>query len=391
MAEGTPRARDEALDWREQMEPRQLELLRDKLARQGKAAYRPRTAEDIAAGLDAMLRAHGEQRRATGLRRMAGGASKEQFVFELADPGGGDPERFVLRMDPLEGIIETCRRREAQIIEAVRDVVPVPRVAFVDGDGVHMGQPAMVTRFVAGVTKPTSGGSGPSGLGAVLGGRIGDALTPQYVEYLAAVHTIDLAAAALPDFAVPAPGTTDAALWQLNYWARARADDGIEPSPLLTLAETWMRERLPVCEEPVLLHGDYRLGNFMFDEDTLRMTAILDWELSHIGDFHEDIAYSLEPLFCSRDEKGRRLIASMMTADEFLDRFRAVSGRRIDPATLHWYRVLTSYKLIAMNFTSSPRAARDGTNHQNALLGYLSSCAAGMSDTLCRLLEGEDV
>lgn len=65
------------------------------------------------------------------------------------------------------------------------------------------------------------------------------------------------------------------------------------------------------------------------------------------------------------------------------------SGRVVNPATLHWYKVLTSYKLIMMNHTSSIIAARDGTNHQNALLGYLASVTAGLSATLIDLLAGE--
>jgi hypothetical protein len=56
---------------------------------------------------------------------------------------------------------------------------------------------------------------------------------------------------------------------------------------------------------------------------------------------------------------------------------------------LHWYHVLNSFKLSAMNFASGVRAARDGTNHQSALLGFLSPSGIAISGTLCRLLEGE--
>ena len=375
-------------DWRVRLEPRLLDILERKQARQGQGRYLPRRADEVAVALGRLLVAHGEQRPARNVRRMGGGASKEQFVFELAGRDGGPDECFVLRMDPLEGIIETCRRREAQVLVAVQDLVPVPPVAFVDGNGEWLGQPAMITRFVGGVTKPTSGGSGPSGLGTVLGERISNALTPQYIDNLAAIHTTVLGGTNLPDFAIPAAGTTEAAEWQVNYWARVLADDGIDASPLLALTETWLRDRLPVCDEPLMLHGDYRLGNFMFDETTLRMTAVLDWELSHIGDYHEDLAYSLDPLFCSRDAEGRRLVASMMTPEAFLGGFEAATGRRVDPVKLHWYRVLTSFKLVVMNFSSGARAARDGTNHQSALLGYLASVQAGLSTTLCDLLEG---
>jgi aminoglycoside phosphotransferase (APT) family kinase protein len=382
--------RDVTPDWRENLEPHLHALLKAKHARQGKGSYKPRVASDVAERLDRLLEAHGKNGRAHNVRRMGGGASKEQFLFDLVDKASGAAEQLVLRMDPLEGIIETCRSREAQLLKAVVGVVPTPPVAFVDGDGTHMGQPAMITGFVHGATKPRDAVAGPSGIGIVIGPRAAAALIPQYLGNLVAIHGFDFSQADLSTYAVPQAGTTQAALWQLNLWERVLEDDQIDSSPLLTYTACWLRDRLPVCEAPVLLHGDYRLGNFMFDEDTLEMTAVLDWELAHIGDFHEDVAYSLEPLFCSRDAQGQRLIASMMPKRDFLDGYAQRSGRVIDPEVLHWYHVLNSFKLSAMNFASGVRAARDGTNHQSALLGFLSPSGIAISGTLCRLLEGED-
>lgn len=380
--------RDFAPDWRTHFEPHLVALLDAKHARQGKGDYKPRKAPDVAERLRRLLDAEGEHGKVRNVRRMGGGASKEQFLFDLLREDG-NAETLVLRMDPLEGIVETCRTREAELIHAIDGTVPAPTIAFVDGDGRYMGQPAMVARFLRGATKPRDSVAGPSGVGIIIGERASAALIPQYYDNLIAIHGFDFAAADLPSYAVPRAGTTEAALWQLNYWARVLDDDQIEPSPLLAYTACWLRERAPVCAAPVLLHGDYRLGNFMFDEDTLEMTAVLDWELAHIGDFHEDVAYSLEPLFCSRNAQGEPLVASMMTVETFLAGYAERSGRTIDPAVLHWYHVLNSFKLSVMNFASGVRAARDGTNHQSAFLGFLAACHVGLSGTLCRLLEGE--
>ncbi len=377
-----------ALDWRRDMEPHLLALLDAKHARQGKGSYKPREAQDVAERLDKLLAARGVPGRARNVRRMGGGASKEQFLFDLVDPAGGTAQQHVLRMDPLEGIIETSREREAQLIKAMSGVVPAPSVAFVDPDGSIMGQPAMITRFVSGATKPRDSVAGPSGIGIVMGERASAALIPQYLGNLVAIHGFDFTSADLSTYAVPRAGTNQAALWQLNFWERVLEDDQIDPSPLLTYAACWLRDRMPICAAPVILHGDYRLGNFMFDEDTLEMTAVLDWELAHIGDFHEDVAYSLVPLFCSRDAQGNRLIASMMPERDFLDGYEQRSGRSIDPQVLHWYNVFNCFKLATMNFTSGVRAARDGTNHQSAFLGYLSASGIAIAGTLGHLLEG---
>lgn len=374
---------------RQAIEPRLREILVAKHERRKLGPYRPRTAAEIAEGVSALLARSRLEASASNVRRMGGGASKEQFLIDLEGPNFPAGSKCVLRMDPREGILETCRRREAQVLRAVSDAVPVPPVLCEDVDGEVLGQSLLITGFVGGVTKPTSNESGPSGLGANLGPRIGGALAPQFIGYLSAVHDTDIENAGLDDYAKPRPGTTDAALWQVNYWRHVREVDGTDTSVLLTLTENWLYDRLPVCEQPVLLQGDYRLGNFLFDEDTLRITAILDWELAHIGDFHEDLAYSFEPLFGTRNAQGELIVGTMFTTGELLERYQAVSGRTVDPKVLYWYRVLTSYKLIVMNHTSSVLAARDGTNHQNALLAYLSSVTAGLSETLCGLLEGD--
>jgi hypothetical protein len=177
---------DLAPDGRNNFEPHLVAMLDAKQARQGKGGYKPREAQDVSERLNRLLVAHGVQQQAHNVRRMGGGASKEQFLFDLVGPGGGTDERLVLRMDPLEGIIETCRAREAQVIEAIGGTVPAPSVAFVDADGRHMGQPAMITRFVRGDTKPRDATSGPSGVGIVIGERASVALIPQYLNNLVA-------------------------------------------------------------------------------------------------------------------------------------------------------------------------------------------------------------
>jgi aminoglycoside phosphotransferase (APT) family kinase protein len=370
------------------IEPRLLWLLNDKHERRKAGVYIPRTAEEIAAGLTGLFAQLGIAASAHNVKRMGGGASKEQFVFDVTGDIPAQFRRCVLRMDPREGIIETCRRREGQILRAVYDTVPVPPVLCVD-DGGAMGQPFMITGFVGGVAKPSASGAGPSGLGGVMPEALAKALTPQFIAHLAAVHAVELSGAGLDDYAVPRPGTTDAALWQVNYWTKVREMDGTDSLPLLTLAETWLYDHLPVCDDPVLLHGDHRLGNFLFDEQTMQITAVLDWELAHIGDFHEDIAYSFEPLFGQRGADGRLIVGSMVPTDEFVAQYQTLTGRVIDLAKLHWYQVLTSYKLMMMNHTSSIIAARDGTNHQNALLAWLAAVTAGLSATMVELLAGE--
>jgi aminoglycoside phosphotransferase (APT) family kinase protein len=101
----------------------------------------------------------------------------------------------VLRMDPLESIIETSRRREAEILRAMRGTVPVPEVRHLDHEGEFLGQSGVITSFVPGVTKPSSnGGAGVTGLGTDYGSSAAR-IALQFLKNLVAIHDFDWRAA----------------------------------------------------------------------------------------------------------------------------------------------------------------------------------------------------
>jgi aminoglycoside phosphotransferase (APT) family kinase protein len=62
-----------------------------------------------------------------------------------------------------------------------------------------------------------------------------------------------------------------------------------ETLPVFTLVFRWLEENIPSCKQNTLVHGDFRLGNFLVDENGL--TGILDWELTHLGDPMEDLGW----------------------------------------------------------------------------------------------------
>lgn len=375
---------------RDAMEPQLCGMLDDKLIRWREGEYRACTLAEVDAGLRAVFGNAGGQGVAIGnVRRLAGGSSKEQFVFEVTPAGSPGPRKMVLRMDPRGGTVETLRSREAEILCAVQHVVPVPQVAFVDEIGQFFGRPAMITHWVDGVTSPSSDKSGLSGLGTEFPEALRPSLSRQFMECMAAVHALDFHSAELPSYAVPAAGTNQTALWQVNFWSRVWREDRGNTSPLFAMTEAWLRNNLPVCELPMMLHGDFRMGNFMFDEDEARITAVLDWELAHIGDYHEDIAYNLQPVFCMPSPTGNRPVGGMFGRDEYLAAYERASGNRINPDTLHFYDVLNTYKLALMNHASAASAAREGVNHQNVYLSYISAISHVLAADLPDMLRGK--
>jgi aminoglycoside phosphotransferase (APT) family kinase protein len=320
------------------------------------------------------------------LRRMGGGASKEQFVFSLVN-ADTTTERLVLRMDPLAAISETDRKREFQILEAMQGFVPAPRPMWLDVDGSLFGQPSIIMAFVDGVTKPSDSSLKVSGLGTNLGDMLRSAIAPQFLDCLVRVHGFDWRNAHLSSFVPPDQHPQQAAQWAVNYWRAMWDIDCVEERPIFALAYRWLLDNMPSCDEFVLTHGDYRTGNYLFDETDGRITAILDWELTRLGDFHEDLAWIMMKVF-GTFEKGRFRASDLFEPDALVSAYERRSGRTVNRATLHYYAVLSSWKCYIITVGTGLGAARHAHNHQDVLLTFLGATGAIFADDLCRLLSG---
>ena len=375
---------------RDTMDPFLAAMLDAKPLRVSRGEYLPLSDQQIGAALGRLLSSQGiAHGRVERLRRMAGGASKEQFAFALVDEANGHSRDLVLRMDPVDGVLETSRRREVEVLSVMRGVVPVPDVVFQDLDGDVLGAPGIVVSLVPGVTKPAEAASGVSGLGTGFNEHWRKILAPPFVDNLARIHSVDPADPRLASFGRPTDDPHDSALWQVNHWARVWRDDAVAGCATVALVEQWLRENLPECPEPVVVHGDYRTGNYLFDPDSGEVTAILDWELAHIGDFHQDLALSLVELFGTQAADGTPLCSSLMTRAELIERYEAASGRTVNARTLAFYHVLSAWSLLIMGGATGLRAAKAKHNHQDILLTWLSMVAHPLADELTRLLSKE--
>lgn len=373
------------------VEPGIQRLLDRKIKNQSRGRYIPRQSGELIAALEGYVRHLGyADVSVDNLQRIAGGASKEQFFFQLHCKEFPNPRRFALRMDPYESIVETCRLREAELLQAIVDVVPVPPVFAVDAEGEHLGQPALITAFVNGVTKPSQqNNEGVSGAGFGLG-SYAEKLKPGFIDNLVAIHRWrDWDQNALSAFVIPSASTNEAALYQVGWWSSVWALDKIEAYPLMKLVENWLIKNAPVCDDPGIVHGDYRVGNFMFTEPDGEMTAILDWEMTHFGDFHEDLAWIVQKLYGHFDEQGRFLVSGLMTREELIQRYEDKSGRKVSLETLRYYEVLNAWKSAIMCLGTTVNIGRNGSNHQDLLLTWLSGAGAIYTHYLCDLLQGK--
>jgi len=218
-----------------------------------------------------------------------------------------------------------------------------------------------------------------------------DRIVPEFIDNLARIHAFDWRSASLPHFQAPTEYPTQAALWQVNWWSRVWHDDHVTAYPLFTTGERWLREHLPPCaaEDLVVVHADYRTGNFMFDAETGKFTAILDWELAHIGDFHEELAWTAQRLFAGEPDGGKSYICGLMTREDFYAQYEAATGRTINPRTLAYYEALGAYKCATQLLGSSLAAAVRQNNHQDLLLAWLVPLGHTFLADMARVIKEE--
>jgi aminoglycoside phosphotransferase (APT) family kinase protein len=250
-----------------------------------------------------------------GLTRMSGGASREIWAFDAVGPDGARTE-LVLRRDPPgrpsePGAIDLEARA---LTLAAADGLAVPELLFIS-HGPGLGTAGMVMRRVAGETIARRI------LRDEQYSRARDALVGQLGEFAARLHAIE------PPAVFPRPEP----LSDLQV-TLATFD---EHSPVFDLAIEKLAAEPPPQRDPVLLHGDLRLGNIVVGPDGL--SAVLDWELTHAGNPAEDLGW-----LCVKAWRfgARAPVAGLGGREELLAAYRAAGGADISLDELRWWEIL---------------------------------------------------
>jgi aminoglycoside phosphotransferase (APT) family kinase protein len=330
-------------------------------------------------------------------RWLGGGASKLQMAFELNWHGldGGERRRtpMVLRMEPPASIVETSRLREFEMLNVMQSVVPVPRCFWVESEAQYLPHPGLVYGLAEGVTKPSARPSQQvTGIGTNFGPQLRPILGQQFADHLAAIHTVPPERlSALTAFEPAQVGSTASIVRQINWWRRVWEEDRPEAVPLVEVAARWLIANAQPLDHVSPVHGDFRAGNFLYSESTQKITAWLDWELSVLGDRHQDLAWTTGVHFGHVAEDGKTFLASgLMSNDELFERYETASGLTIDPKRLKYFRVFNDFSSTVHMLASAWRVARHGKTHQDVVVAWLSMIgnviAGGLRDTLEELI-----
>ena len=243
-----------------------------------------------------------------GLDRLSGGANMESWSIDWGLPGA--TTGYILRRAPSA---EWMAGRpfgldsEAALVRAARAggvLAPEVVAELVPEDGI--GEGYIMIRVEAEVSPP-----------AILA-EAAPTLIDDIARELARIHALPLTA--IPP-AIPHMDTGDA-LAALKQRFLAHGGD----RPILAAAIHWLEQNLPDPAPPALIHGDLRLGNIMATPTGL--AAVLDWELAHIGDAHEDLAYGCMTVW--RFGAIDRPAFGLADLDHYFAAYEAAGGRQVD-------------------------------------------------------------
>ena len=306
----------------------------------------------------------------TGLTRVTTGRSRQNWLFDArwTTPEGPVAEELIIRIDPDGGLIETDREVEFAVLQALEHTpVPAPRVRCLDADGSRLGKPSLVMVREHGDCEYYILGDEhrPVEARADLARRL--------CELLVEVHRVDWRAAGL-DRVFDDPGPA-AATTALDHWEAILRRDQLEPYPELDLASRWLRANAPRSPGTVLVHSDFKVGNVLLDPDD-RIVALLDWELTHLGDPHEDLGWVTQPL-----RTREHYVPGAWERHELLAHYEAVSGNAVDRDAVHWWNVMSCYKTAVMQ-SSGLRSFVEGRSDElylptAAVLGALLDLVEG--------------
>lgn len=275
----------------------------------------------------------------TNLTRLSAGATNETWSLDAVRNAGVDP--LILRRSAVgRGPGVLTLQAEARVLSAVHECdVPVPEVRYVLAPDDALGEGFLMQR-IAGATLP----------GKILRDPALAAVRPKLASQLgsiaAAIHAIDLSR--LPELPL-----LDAQHQVQHLHSQYQAQETARP--VFELAFRWLREHLPSAVTPVLVHGDYRHGNLIVGAQGVH--AVLDWELAHIGDPVEDLAWLCIPPW--RFGELDMPVGGFGMREELLDAYERASGTSIDRARLEWWDVLGSLRWGVM-CADMPKWLRSG-------------------------------
>lgn len=276
----------------------------------------------------------------SGLNRLPMGASRETFRFDLHysdEAGQRQLVKLILRRDPPASNVDSDRRHEYLSYDAIYGHgIPVPRMILLEEDSSHFDGAISLAEDLRGFHNSEYQLQEPAWRDRLP--RIADGMWT-YMGKLAAVPVEKL------DLSFMRPATPETvASQELAYWVDVMDKNDVGPEPIMRAAIRKLERWQPIPQKLAMVHGDFRAGNFLYDDEGT-VKAILDWEMAHIGDPLEDLAWSILRVF-SFGKDDRR--SGLVPRAEAIAIWERASGMTVDPRAFAWWELFNCVKAQAI-------------------------------------------
>jgi aminoglycoside phosphotransferase (APT) family kinase protein len=287
----------------------------------------------------------------------------------------GQAEELILRLGPDYGLFAPYSAvpqvLAMQSLEGT--AVPLPRVYWSSDDTGILGAPFLFCEKVSGAAVVPWVAAGQPGLEVGYRQRLAE----QFVDALASIHCVqwqDRPIAALAQGIT----TVNAAVRNVAYWESQIQRWAMRSYPLAEWGIRWLKAHAPVAPRVAIVHGDYRTGNFL--EEGGDITSILDWELVHLGDPHEDLGWASLPMYMG----GSKLICRLAEPEWFYARYSEKAGFEVSMASLRYYQALSLLKLAATHMAAARcfEEGRFNDMRMPAMGSQIATCLRQMEKTI---------
>ena len=322
----------------------------------------------------------GKSASVSQLTRFSVGFSWLTYGFEATWEEGGTRQshQLIARIGPPDGIFAPYSAApQFLVLKAIEQTaVPVPRVYWYTDSPETLGAPFFVMEKVEGEAPlPWVPGGG-----SAFDDATRTALGEQFVAALARLHSFEWRGTPAERLD-GARDVSQAAESQIEFWERYLRRHERRSYPILEWALLWLRANSPRAPRISVIHGDYRIGNFLVLNG--RINAILDWELVHLGDPHQDLGW-----MCMRAFRGRSpLMCHLIAREELYRRYQELSGITIDPRAVAFYEVFGTFTLAVMHVGAAN--CFEGGGFDDLRMAAMGAQLWRLLSQLERLLSGE--
>jgi aminoglycoside phosphotransferase (APT) family kinase protein len=284
------------------------------------------------------------------LAEMPGGASRDNWRVKIKIDD--ERQQLVLRRDLATTVDEhtLTRDQEFRVMKAAFDSgVAVPRPRWYCIEPLILGARFLIMDYVEGIS---------IGRQVVQNPELAEArrlMPEQMAEQLARIHSINAEQMKLDFLPASRPGYSPAQELLLQIRA-AIVKLGVH-NPVFEFGLRWAQQHAPTCEKPVVVHGDFRVGNFLVSSKGL--AGIVDWEFCHIGDPLEDLAWP-----CLRDWRygnGLFVLGGIAESREpFIQAYERISGRKVDRKAIDFWEVASNLRWAVLCISQANRHLSGG-------------------------------